>query len=339
MNFKSTHLRLTVFYVLIAMAVSISFSVAIYNISSDELGRGLGRQTRQLRDISINGSAISIIPDFEQIRLDQLEESNNRLKNNLIYFNLLILLMSSAAGYSLAKKTLDPIEEVIEAQKRFTTDASHELRTPLTVMRAEIEVNLRDEKLNFADAKKLLKSNLEETEKLETLSSALLKFARLEENSFSGEIISIEETVIDAYEKVESLAKKKSIEFENELLNLKVRGDNKMLTELFVILFDNAIKYSPNKSKINIVMKKDGKMAEIEMKDQGIGIKASDLSYIFNRFYRADSSRSKEKVDGYGLGLSIAKKIVEMHKGSIAVSSNPGKGSTFTIKLPLTYGK
>lgn len=339
MIFKSTYIKLSIFYVLIAMAVSISFSIAIYNISSNELGRGLGRQTRELRDIPMNGSIINIMPDFEQIRQEQLEESNNHLKINLFYFNLLVLLLSSGAGYLLARKSLSPIEEAMEAQKRFTADASHELRTPLTAMRSEIEVSLRSKYFNLSDAKKLLKSNLEETEKLESLSSALLKFARLEDGKIEKKNIPLEETIVSAYEKVESLAKAKSIEFDNEFIGVNIQGDSRMLTELFVILLDNAIKYSSEKSKINIVMVADGKMVEIRVKDSGVGIKASDLPYVFNRFYRADSSRSKEKVDGYGLGLSIAKSIVDLHNGTISVTSKPGKGSVFTVRLPLNSGK
>jgi signal transduction histidine kinase len=234
----------------------------------------------------------------------------------------------------LAKHTLKPIEQAMEAQNRFTADASHELRTPLTAMRSEIEVNLRNKQLNTTDAKKLLQSNLEEIEKLESLSNALLKLARYQ-NNFSDDFkdISLQEVIVEAYEKVENLAKRKSIRFDNNLSEIKVLGDQQSLIELFVILLDNAIKYSPEKSKISINFTKLDKHVSVKIKDRGIGIKASELPYIFNRFYRADTSRSKEKVDGYGLGLSIAKSIVEMHKGTIEVNSKPGHGSEVVVKL------
>ncbi len=334
MRFQTAYLKLTVFYVLIAMVISIAFSIAIYNISSRELGRGLGQQTDLLLNIQMEKIILGPRPDLEKIRLDQLEESKDRLRLNLIYFNFLILLLSSGTSYLLARKTLEPIREAMDAQNRFTADASHELRTPLTAMRTEIEVGLRDKKFNLAEAKKLLQSNLEETEKLESLSNALLKLARFEDDSHASfSKVSIEDVLVEAYEKIESLANKKSILFENNLQNVFIRGDRQSLVELFVILLDNAIKYSPEKSKVLVRVRKEKNDVAVSIRDYGIGVKASDLPYIFNRFYRADTSRSKEKIDGYGLGLSIAKRIAGFHGGDISVTSKPGKGSVFVVKL------
>lgn len=337
MHFKLAYLKLTAFYVLIAMVISIGFSIAIYNISSNELEQGLGRQTRILGDFPPRNNN-PIINELEKIRSEQLEKSNSNLEVNLIYYNLLILILSSVVGYFFARRTLEPIEEAMESQSRFAADASHELKTPLTAMRTEIEVNLRDQKLSISDAKRLLKSNLEEIAKLENLSNTLLKLAKLEKESKDDfKVLSLTEIVTEAYEKVESLAKQKSINFDNNFQKLEILGDRSSLIELFVILFDNAIKYSPKKSKIKIEISKVHKYAEVRVNDRGEGIKASDLPYIFNRFYRADNSRSKNSpasgYDGYGLGLSIAKQIVDLHGGSISVSSTPGKGSQFIVKL------
>ena len=336
MHFKIAYLKLTLFYVLIVMVISVGFSVAIYQISSEELGRGLGRQTGILRDFPMNvpTSRNPIIQDLENIKLQQLEESSNHLQRNLIYFNLLILILSFIISYFLAKRTLKPIEEAMGAQNRFTADASHELKTPLTAMRTEIEVSLRDKGLKISDAKKLLGSNLEEIAKLESLSNALLKLTKLEEEiKLEFKELALSEIITEAFEKVESLAADKNIEFETKFKEVPVRGDRQSLVELFVILLDNAIKYSPKKSKISINIKQEKKHATVSIKDRGIGIKASDLPHIFERFYRADQSRSKEKTDGYGLGLSIAKRIVELHDGEISAKSSPGKGSEFIVKL------
>jgi two-component system, OmpR family, sensor histidine kinase CiaH len=335
MHFKTAHLKLTLFYVLIAMSISIIFSIAIFQISSNELGRGLGRQAGALRDINIQGFSdrASIL---EQLRTDQINESNNNLRNNLIYYNLLILILSSVAGYFLARKTLKPIEETMDAQNRFTADASHELRTPLTALRTEIEVNLKDKNLNLSEAKKLLNSNLEEVSKLESLASALLKLAKFDDDkTVIFKTVALEDIIIDSYEKVACLAEKKSIEFKNEFKNISIKGDYQSLVELFVILLDNAIKYSPSNSRIWINMSEEKKDIIVKIKDNGLGIKSSDLPFVFNRFYRADTSRSKEKIDGYGLGLSIAKSIVELHRGQISVDSKPGKGSEFIIHFPM----
>ncbi len=333
--FKAAYLKLTFFYVLIAMTISVSFSVAIYKISSIEIGKGLSPQNRILRDL--------LTDDFEHLRNQQITESNTRLKENLFYYNLAILILSSIGSYFLARRSLRPIEEAMEAQNRFTADASHELRTPLAAMKTEIEVALRDKKMGLLNSKKLLKSNLEEIGKLEKLSSALLKITRIQEEKKNFDEVALDEIVIEAFEKVERLANKKEIEFNNKLIHAKVLGDHQSLVELFVILLDNAIKYSPEKSKVNILMSKAGPRPValgankhhfiIRIKDNGVGIKASDIPYIFNRFYRADTSRSKEKIDGYGLGLAIAKQIVDLHGANISVLSKPGKGSEFIVKF------
>ena len=334
MTFKAAYIKLTLFYVFIVMLISISFSIAIYRISSRELNFGLRRQTRILQEIPNPEMMPRHMPDLESVRLEQFEKSNRTLEMNLIYFNLIILFLSGALSYWLARKTLGPVEQMVEAQNRFTADASHELRTPLTSMRTEIEVSLRDKNLKTGEAKELLTSNLEEIEKLETLTNALLKLASYQDEAkLSFGKISLQETIIEAYEKIEGLARQKSIEFDNELEDIKVKGDKQSLVELFVILLDNAIKYSPGHSKVSIkVIKTDGQV-EVRIKDHGIGIKASDLPYIFERFYRADTSRSKEKVNGYGLGLSIAKRIADLHGATIVAKSKPGQGSEFTVRL------
>jgi len=335
MKFHSAYLKLTAFYVLIIMIISVGFSMVLYGISSKEIGRGLGNQAKVFKDLQIIGGPLTRpSQDFEQIRREQLTESAGRLRLNLIYFNLLILLLSSVSSYFLARRTLRPIEDAMDAQNRFTADASHELRTPLTAMRSEIEVALRG-KMSLDGAKKLLNSNLEEVEKLEALSTALFNQARYDEESrLSFGDISTQEVVVEAYERIEKMAAIKSVVFENEMIDLAIRGDHQSLVELFVILLDNAIKYSHKNGRISISIHRSGRFAEIRIKDNGLGIKASDLPYIFNRFYRADSSRAREKIPGYGLGLSIAKNIVDLHHGSITAESH-GHGSQFLVRLPL----
>ena len=332
--FKSAYFKLTALYVLVVMIISVVFSVTIFNISTNELNNGLRRQTRFLQDMPQNLNPPQNLQDLEQLRSSQLESSNNNLRNNLLYLNLLILLLSSGICYYLARRTLKPVEEMFDAQNRFTADASHELRTPLTAMRTEIEVNLRDKKLTSVESRKILQSNLEEIKKLEYLSNSLLKLANYQySDNKRFKSVSIEEIIIEAYERVEKLAEVKNIEFENKLLQTNVKADETSLVELFVVLLDNAIKYSKEHSKISITVEETTKNIEVSIKDQGIGIKASDIPYIFNRFYRADPSRSKVTT-GYGIGLSIAKEVIKMHRGSIKVESQVGKGSTFIVKLP-----
>lgn len=330
--FHSALVKLTLLYVLIVMIISISFSVVLFNVSSRELGRGLGNQTQKLRNMPPFSNPF--VDELERIRDEQIDESAQNLKLNLIYFNLIIFVSATFGCYFLAKISLRPIESAMEAQNRFTADASHELRTPLTAMRSEIEVNLRDKNLTISEARALLKSNIEEINKLEYLSSALLKLAKVDnEDKKNFKEVDLAKIAESAINKVNKLADKKSIIISANLKSAKTLGDEASLTELFVILLDNAIKYSPKGSRITIEIKKSDKHLEIVVSDHGMGIKASDLPHIFSRFYRADISRSKEKVDGYGLGLSIAKRIAELHGAKISATSVPGKGSQFTVKF------
>jgi len=316
--------------------ISIAFSVVLYQVSSRELNRGLGRQGEVLRNLPppefIPQSRIAI----ENTRIAQLEESNNHLRTNLIYFNILIFLVSGGLSYFLARRTLKPIEEMVDIQNRFTADASHELRTPLTAMKTEIEVGLRDKNFNTSDAKKILGSNLEEIGKLETLSNELLTLATYQDISeLPFEKVNLKEVVDETLDKVVSLAKNKGIKFDSVLVDVKTSVNKQSLVVLVAILLENAIKYSFRNSKIAIATEIRDKHVYIKVQDWGIGIKETDLPFIFNRFYRADISRSKEVMEGYGLGLSIAKKIVEKHHGKIEVESKPDHGSTFTVVLPL----
>ncbi len=220
----------------------------------------------------------------------------------------------------------------MEVQKRFTADASHELRTPLAAMKAEIEVAVRDKNFNLTAAKELFDSNLEEIDKLESLSNSLLKLARAEgQERKNFEVLSLEEAVIEAYQKIESLAREKSIKFENELSAVKIMGEKDSIRELFVILLENAIKYSSAKSKIKIKLLREKNNAIVIVSDNGIGIKDADLPFIFDRFYRVDTARSKEKNSGYGLGLAIAKQIMDLHSGTIKAKSKLGQGTKFVL--------
>ena len=130
------------------------------------------------------------------------------------------------------------------------------------------------------------------------------------------------------------LAEKKNILINNKSnQKLQANFENNNLSEILVILLDNAIKYSPNKSTITITSSTNNKNSEITIKDQGIGIKKADLGHIFNRFYQVDTARSSQAQKGHGLGLSIAKQLALKMGGDIKASSTLGKGSSFTVKL------
>ena len=313
------------------MAVSMVFSLVLFSISRGQLEASLRKQyTRTRVDQRLN-----MAPNGPIDISSELTEGSARLVYYLFEFNLVILALSVLASYKLARQTLGPIEEAHNAQARFTADASHELRTPLTAMRTEIEVALRDKKLSSSDARELLASNLEEINKLELLSNALLKLAQTGQDGVPMKQTNIKHLVESAIDRVRKPADLRAVTIKAEVKDAKLCGDEASLTELFVILLDNAIKYSSSKTEVLVTMKKVGNELCVAISDHGQGISAQDMPRIFDRFYRADNSRSRQKVEGYGLGLSIAKKIVELHNGSIEVTSTLGQGSVFTVKLPL----
>ncbi|MBI2314512.1 HAMP domain-containing histidine kinase [Candidatus Daviesbacteria bacterium] len=321
--------------------------MAIYRVLTSELGRmerlhGL-RQERQLSLPDFNNIPLQFrqrIPHSFQIDPELIAETKNRLKTILFLINAGIFGISGLVGFFLAGRTLKPIKDMVDEQNRFITDASHELRTPITSLKTEIEVNLRDKKLN-KNTKKILKSNLEDVNNLQSLSDNLIKLTQYQKTN--GNIIfdeiSLKEIVDEASKKVANLAKHKKINIQNNVKDFKLQANKQILTEAFVIFLDNAIKYSPKNTTVTLSSKLTDHSVLIYIKDEGIGIAKEDLPHLFDRFYRADKSRTKTDVQGYGLGLSIAKQIVDKHNGSIAVKSGEGIGTTFSIHLPLKHSK
>lgn len=331
--FESARIKLTAWYLLIIMLVSIMFSMVIYAGATNELSRIQRIQTLRQRDL-----AEGIVPPARAFRIDPevLEESRSRVRLALIVINMIIFGLAGAAGYFLAGRTLEPIEEMIDEQNKFITGASHELRTPLTALKTSTEVALRDKNLTVSDARNLLRDNLDDVESLKMLTDNLLRLSQFEE--LNGDMVMksilVAEILEEAKKKVDPLLKAKRITVEISKGKSKVKGDRGSLVELMVILFDNAIKYSPKGSKISVSTENKDHKISIKVKDMGMGIDEKDLKHIFDRFYRADKARSKENVSGYGLGLSIAKKTVSIHGGAIDAESEAGKGSTFTVTLP-----
>jgi len=275
-------------------------------------------------------------PSFGLVLLsEEYDRAKRQVLLRLLVIDAIISISSGLAAYALAGKTLEPLEKSIAEQKRFISDAAHELRTPLTTLRTEIEVELRNKRLNLTGAKKLLNSNLEEVSKMQSLANYLLLLNRYESGDLKLELskIDLSDIAFEIIKKYEPIAKSKRITIDQKLNVAKINGNRTSIEELISILMDNAIKYSKTGGKIEVVTLQKGKYASLKIKDSGIGIKASEIPFIFNRFYRADSSRCKENIDGYGLGLSIAQSIANSHDANIEVESALGRGSVFQVSF------
>jgi len=338
-SIQSAAFKLTLWYLGIILILSSLFSLALYRESAGQLNAAASRQRNAISRLALPDIFEPRRTEFLQNLDDQLDADLRGLELRLIILNLATLLLGGAAAYVLARRTLRPIQDSMEAQGRFTADASHELRTPLTAMRAEIEVALRQKQLGATDAKELLASNLEEIAKLEALSSSLLRLAR--ENHLDPATITkvpVREIFEEATARYKAAIKGRKIKLAITAGSETIAGDQAGLIELVAILLDNAIKYSPEASTVALVSEVAAHTVKISVTDEGAGIPAADLPHIFGRFYRADRSRTKgEHIEGYGLGLSIAKRLVDMHHGTIAVESTLGKGTAFRVKLPTDY--
>src|SRR3990167_9179975 len=293
--FNNARIKLTAWYLLIIMLISMAFSLVIYRVLTGEFER------------------------FERLYRFRIERRFSQ--GNIPPPGILII--SGGLGYLLAGRTLRPIKEMMDEQNRFISDASHELRTPLTSLKTAMEVTLRDKKLSLQKSKKLISENIAEVNKLQSLSDQLLRLAQYEKpnGNLKFEKVSLVKIIEEAVRKIAPLAKQKQISIKKDLKEIEINGNKDSLIDLFVILLDNAVKYSASQKIIEIKTEKTDGYVMASVKDQGIGVSEKDLPHIFDRFFRADSARSKNKTDGYGLGLSIAKKIVEAHRGTISAES------------------
>lgn len=326
--FESATLRLTAWYMTLLMLISILFSFVLYEVATNEFNRAL----RPIPSTSTSLQLTTPQPFDTQTREQRVRESTERLIGSLVIFNLAVLVGGTAVSYFLARRTLQPIKEAHDSQARFASDAAHELRTPLTVMQTEIEVSLRDTKASSKEQRETLSSTLEEVARLRTLTERLLLLASQQE--LPRDSIDVEMAVMEAVTHVVPLAQAKRIEIDNRVGSLTAEGHLESVVEVLGILLDNAIKYSPAKSHIALTGKRTAHAVEVSVTDEGPGITPGEQEKIFERFYRADSSRSKENVEGHGLGLSLAKRLVGQMHGDLTVQSDGKKGTVFVLSLP-----
>jgi len=234
---------------------------------------------------------------------------------------------------------IDRLEKSFIMIQQFSQDAAHELRTPLTIIRGEIE-NLMMQKSVSKGTAVSFESILEEIHYLSSIVNKLLLLHSLDtdEKKFSFTSLNLSGIIGDIVEDARILSAKKkisiSLEAEN---NLMAVGNEELIGQMIWNLLDNAIKYTPEKGKIGVQVKKTDSRAEITVADTGIGIPPESVSKIFTRFYRVEQSHSRE-IAGSGLGLAISKWIADLHKGEISIHSRVNKGSEFIIHLPLKSG-
>jgi signal transduction histidine kinase len=331
--FHKARLKLTVWYVLIILLITGTLSLIAYNRVASVMDVQFDRMQAQInRDIQRRYPGEGRIrPERENLR-----EAKKQVATQLILINVGIGVITAAASYFLSGKTLKPIQTTLDEHKRFISDAAHELRTPITSLKTSIEVSLMDQNSN-TDTQDLLKDNLREVKNLEHLTNSLLHLARQEQADSKPECeqIQLDQVILDVVKQLSPLAKKKQIELTSSCKpeQIEMEGYKEGIAEMIRIFLDNAIKYTPKKGTVEITAVSHRGRITITINDTGVGIDRPHLAYIFDRFYRVDTARTKKDTGGYGLGLSIAKKIIDQHNGQVKVESKKGEGTRFTVML------
>lgn len=227
---------------------------------------------------------------------------------------------------------LEHLNEVFEAQKGFVADASHELRTPLTVIQGNLDLLKRP--LSEEDRQESLRALRAETRRMSQIVADLALLAEVDAHQIEREkTVSLKETLKEGFQRAMTLAGNRQIVLGRQE-ELFVKGDAYKLAQLLGNLIDNAIRYTPEGGSITLSLFRDGNWARLEVADTGLGIAPEHLPHIFDRFYRVDKARSRAS-GGAGLGLAIVKSIAEQQGGKVTVTSELGKGSTFTVWLKL----
>jgi len=228
------------------------------------------------------------------------------------------------------------VESALRQLRQFVSDASHELRTPLSVLRGETELMLRESRTP-EEYQKALRAIEDELKKLSRIVEGLFTLAMADAGQLrvAREPLYMNEVLEESCALAAPLARTKGIVIDRDLTeDVPYLGDETVLRQLFLIFLENAIKYSPASSRVRVRLETPKGLARAQFQDEGIGISEKDLPHIFERFYRAALPNSGEAQSG-GLGLAIADAIVRVEGGSIECQTAPGKGTTFTINLPI----
>lgn len=244
------------------------------------------------------------------------------------------LLLDARAKSEVLRASETRLRKINEAQKRFVSDAAHELRAPLTSIMGNLELLRRFPNMPPSEQSDALSEAEQEARRMSRLVSDLLTLARGDGGiSIRQEKVPLHEVLLSAFNEARHMAKGQRLEI-NLSANLNVYGEADYLKQLVLILLDNAIKYTPSSGTVRLELQAKTPYAEFSVQDDGVGISEEDLLRVFERFYRVDKSRTQDP-GGSGLGLSIAKWILETHKGQITLQSSLGKGTRVVVRIPL----
>ncbi|MDR6722900.1 signal transduction histidine kinase [Paenibacillus amylolyticus] len=314
------------------------YEEALGKVDQDKLSGG-NRQTGQFALDStewayvINPSSDGYMVVFIDVTAQQ------GILTNLIYtfavVGLAMLIVIYFLSRYFANRSIKPVREAFEKQKQFIADASHELKTPLAIINTNADVLLANSDDTINNQAKWLHYIKSETERMSKLTSSLLYLTEIDDSRST--MIHAKFNMSDAVETIiltmEAMIFEKSISLDYSIEpELMVHGNNEQIKQVILILLDNAVKYAKSKGAVNVTLKKQNNEVVLAVSNTGEGIAPEHLDRIFDRFYRTDSSRARQH-GGHGLGLAIARSIVDQHKGQIYARSVIGEGATFYVRL------
>ena len=269
------------------------------------------------------------------INTTQLEQISQNHEQLIVVVMASFWILSLLASLYLARVSVKPLLESMQRQQSFVENASHELRTPLAVLQNRLETLFRKPEATIMESSESIASSLEEVRNMRLLTTNLLNLAR-RDDGIKPDLGEVQpeffNTIFTNYEMI-ATENHKVFHFENRIKRTIIT-DKLLLKQLMTILFDNAVKYTEEDGEINFVITATDRNLYLTVSDDGIGIPQADKKKIFDRFYRVDKARTRQK-GGFGLGLSLAKQIVDALKGSISVKDNKPHGTIFEVKIAI----
>lgn len=321
-SFNGAVIRLTAYYTIGVCVILMAFNVLVYTL------------------LPVDMSGVFQGDDERENIIDLQDESiSHEIKENLIDVLIttdgFLLIITISIAYLLAHRTLTPLAESYERQKRFVSDAAHELRTPLSVMKAGTELILNGTR-SESEYKTYVIELQEEVERIIRLSNDLLILAQHEGSITSSSAPFLFSNVCEmACKDMSSYAVLKGVTLNTSIEpNLSLVGNENDMLRLVLNLLKNAIDYNRSQGTVTLTTSKREGSVFLTVSDTGVGIDEIHLPHIFERFYKVDQARRQKDVVGSGLGLSIVKEICTQHEGAIEVTSIRGKGTTFSLRFP-----
>ena len=286
--------------------------------------------------VKINGQNVGVVYLGKDI--NALYKGLTKFSYFLGLVSFVALVLAAMAGYYIAGCVMAPMQAAYERQKQFTADASHELRTPLSVVMASADLLSNDPAVQSPFLRQVIDDVKDEVKKMSKLVGDLLIIARSDNNveKLNMQEFDLSASMQQVLRNMQPMADKKNITLVGNIAeSILWVGDEQKINQLIMILVDNAVKYTQDYGTVTVTAEvPKSKRLRFSVADNGIGLAKEDKEKIFGRFYRVDKARSRQ-MGGNGLGLAIAKDIVDVHHGYIYVESELGKGTTFTVELAL----